>query len=145
MTTVLAIDQGTSATKAVVADESGPLVDVDVPVTGTTYDDPRVEQDPLALLDSVMAAGRAALSRSPVIPAAIGLGNQGETVRARSRRTGEPLVPALSGHDRRAYTITEAMDPDTADALLTLTGLPLDPYFAAPKMAWLRRELGDAI
>lgn len=101
MTTVLAIDQGTSATKAVVADESGPLVDVDVPVTGTTYDDPRVEQDPLALLDSVIAAGRAALSRSPVIPAAIGLGNQGETVLAWNLRTGEPLGAALSWQDRR--------------------------------------------
>lgn len=145
MTTVLAIDQGTSATKAVVADESGPLVDVDVPVTGTTYDDPRVEQDPLALLDSVIAAGRAALSRSPVIPAAIGLGNQGETVLAWNLRTGEPLGAALSWQDRRSSAITEAMDPDTADALLALTGLPLDPYFAAPKMAWLRRELGGTI
>ena len=76
MTAVLAIDQGTSATKAVIADSTGPLVDVDVPVTGTTYDDACVEQDPVALLDSVIEAGRAALADRSV--AAIGLGNQGQ-------------------------------------------------------------------
>lgn len=142
MTAVLAIDQGTSATKAVIADSTGPLVDVDVPVTGTTYDDACVEQDPVALLDSIMEAGRAALADGSV--AAIGLGNQGETVLAWDLRTGEPLGPALSWQDRRSASITESMSAPDADRLLRLTGLPLDPYFAAPKMAWLRRELGDA-
>ena len=142
VTRVLAIDQGTSATKAVVADAEGPRTEADAPVTGTTYDDPRVEQDPLALLDSVVAAGRAALARSGPV-AAVGLGNQGETVLAWDTRTGEPLGPALSWQDRRSAAVTEAMDPSIADELLGLTGLPLDPYFAAPKMTWLRRELGD--
>ena len=142
MTAVLAIDQGTSATKAVIADPTGPLVDVDVPVTGTTYDDACVEQDPVALLDSIIEAGRAALADNSV--AAIGLGNQGETVLAWDLRTGEPLGAALSWQDRRSSSITESMSAPDADRLLQLTGLPLDPYFAAPKMAWLRRELGDA-
>ena len=143
MTTVLALDQGTSATKAVVADLSGPLVDVDVPVTGTTYDDARVEQDPLALLESVVEAGRRALRETEAPVSAVGLGNQGETVLAWNLRTGEPLGPALSWQDRRSAEVTEGMDPSIADELLRLTGLPLDPYFAAPKMAWLRRHLGD--
>ena len=141
MTAVLAIDQGTSATKAVIADSTGPLVDVDVPVTGTTYDDACVEQDPVALLDSIIEAGRSALADTSV--AAVGLGNQGETVLAWDLRTGEPLGPALSWQDRRSASITEAMPVDLADRLLRITGLPLDPYFAAPKMAWLRRHLGD--
>ena len=143
MTTVLAIDQGTSATKAVIAGASGPLVDVDAPVAGTTYEDARVEQDPSALLDSVVQAGRAALERANAAPSAVGLGNQGETVLAWDVRTGVPLGPALSWQDRRSVVVTDAMDAGTAAALLELTGLPLDPYFAAPKMAWLRRELGD--
>ena len=144
MTAVLAIDQGTSATKAVVADETGPIADVDVAVEGTTYDDDRVEQDAWAVLDSIVAAGRAALASTPVPVAAVGVGNQGETVLAWDTRTGEPLGPALSWQDRRARQVTEAMDAATARDLLDLTGLPLDPYFAAPKMAWLRRELGAA-
>lgn len=144
MTAVLAIDQGTSATKAVIADSTGPLVDVDVPVTGTTYDDPRVEQDPIALLDSVIAAGRHAVASADSPVSAAGLGNQGETVLAWNLRTGEPLGPALSWQDRRSSAVTEEMGPSVATDLLRLTGLPLDPYFAAPKMAWLRREIGDA-
>lgn len=143
MTAVLAIDQGTSATKAVIADASGPLVESDAPVDGTSYDEARVEQDPIALLDSVVRAGRAALDQATAVPGAVGLGNQGETVLAWDIRTGEALGPALSWQDRRAVAITDAMQADTAAALMHLTGLPLDPYFAAPKMAWLRRELGD--
>ena len=144
MTRVLALDQGTSATKAVIADAAGPYVDIDIPVTGTTYADPRVEQDPGALLDSVLEAGRRALDASEYPVAAVGLGNQGETVLAWDLRSGEPLGPALSWQDRRSTSVTEAMPESTSDMLLRLTGLPLDPYFAAPKMAWLRRELGRA-
>ena len=145
MTRVLALDQGTSATKAVVADGTGPLIDIDVPVTGTTYDDPRVEQDPIALLDSVLEAGRRALDACEYPVAAVGLGNQGETVLAWDLRSGEPLGPALSWQDRRSTSVTDTMPTEVGESLLRLTGLPLDPYFAAPKMAWLRRELDGAL
>lgn len=141
-TRVLAIDQGTSATKAIVATTAGALADVDCPVEGITYDGDAVEQDPRALLDSIVAAGRGALAAAGDGVAAVGLGNQGETVLAWDTRTGEPLGPALSWQDRRSSAVTDAMDPEIGDALRDLTGLPLDPYFAAPKMAWLRRRLG---
>ena len=139
MTRVLAIDQGTSATKAVVADASGPLVDVDVAVGGTTYDGDAIEQDPEALLASIVAAGTAALGHDRV--AAVGLGNQGETVLAWDVRTGDPLGPALSWQDRRSATCVDALGPQTRAFLLELTGLPADPYFAAPKMTWLRSQV----
>lgn len=143
MTNLLALDQGTSATKAVVCDESGTiLADVDVTVMGTTYDDDRVEQDAEALLASLVEAGRDALSSS--CASAVGIGNQGETVLAWDTRTGEPLGPALSWQDRRASTVTTAMDAAVAAELTHLSGLPLDPYFAAPKMAWLRSHLDPA-
>lgn len=141
MTRVLAIDQGTSATKAVLADASGPLVDVDVAVKGTTYSGDAVEQDPDALLRSIVAAGRAALDAGGDGVAAVGLGNQGETVLAWDLRTGDPIGPALSWQDRRAATCVETLGPDARAFLLALTGLPADPYFAAPKMAWLRSQV----
>ncbi len=144
-TRVLAIDQGTSATKAVIATSDGALVDVDSAVAGIRYDDDAVEQDPEALLDSILTAGRTALAASGDSVAAVGLGNQGETVLAWDIRDGRPLSPAISWQDRRASAITDALDPRTRDALLRLTGLPADPYFAAPKMAWLRRRLGGAL
>lgn len=143
-TRVLAIDQGTSATKAVVASASATLMDVDAPVAGIRFDEDTVEQDAIDLLDSIVSAGRAALGGGESV-AAVGLGNQGETVLAWDTRTGEPLGPALSWQDRRSSSVTDTMDPDVAAALRALTGLPLDPYFAAPKMSWLRRRLGDRL
>src|SRR3954469_1034855 len=137
---VLAIDQGTSATKAIVVADGGRVLG-----EGTAPVHPRpgpggaVEQDPQELLDSIVTAGRAALdaAREPV--AAVGVGNQGETVLRWDRATGRPLGPALSWQDRRAVTITNELAAH-ADRVTEITGLPLDPYFAAPKMAWLRRR-----
>ena len=141
----LAIDQGTSATKAIVLDvDDGVVADVDVPVAGLTYRGDAVEQDPLALWDCVVAAGRTALDAagSRVGIDAVGVGNQGETVLAWRRSSGEPLTPAMVWQDRRAGTVTDALRERAAD-LTAITGLPLDPYFAAPKMAWLRENLLD--
>ena len=56
--------------------------------------------------------------------------------------TGRPFGPALSWQDRRAVSVTRELG-DHADRLTELTGLPLDPYFAAPKMTWLRRNAGE--
>lgn len=138
---ILAIDQGTSATKAVVWCQSqGILSEVDHPVTGLTFDGDRIEQDPLKLLASVVEAGRAAIARAGARVDAVGLGNQGETVLAWNPATGEALTPALSWQDRRSHVITDEFTPAVREELWALTGLPVDPYFAAPKMSWLMRN-----
>ena len=72
----------------------------------------------------------------------MGLANQGETVLRWDRASGRPLGPALSWQDRRAVIVTREL-AGRADRLTELTGLPLDPYFAAPKMSWLQRAEGD--
>src|SRR5262249_7009015 len=91
----------------------------------------------------IVEGGRGAVAAGAVGGEAVGLGNQGETVLRWDRATGEPLGPALSWQDRRAGGITREL-ADHADRLMEITGLPLDPYFSAPKMTWLRRETGDA-
>jgi glycerol kinase len=148
----LAIDQGTSATKAIVLDaDAGVVADVDVPVTDLTYRDDAVEVDPESLWDSVVTAGRQALAAATGASAGasaaavdvIGVGNQGETVLAWRRSTGAPVTTALVWQDRRARSVTDEL-ADRGVELQRLTGLPLDPYFAAPKMAWLRRHLLSA-
>ncbi|MFF1442354.1 FGGY family carbohydrate kinase [Streptomyces sp. NPDC058295] len=137
---VLAVDQGTSGTKAlVVCPERGVIG------TGFAAVHPRyppgglAEVDPGALYDSVVAAGRQALAeaREPVV--ALGLANQGETVLAWDPATGRPLTEALVWQDRRAASVCAELESYAAE-LRHLTGLPLDPYFAAPKMAWIRRH-----
>jgi len=140
---VLAIDQGTSSTKALVVAEGGEVLgEGNAPVHPQPGADGAVEQDPQELLDSIVEAGRAAIAAAGAPVEAAGLANQGETVLRWNRETGEPFGPALSWQDRRAVSVTRDL-AGHADRLTEITGLPVDPYFAAPKMTWLRREQGD--
>jgi glycerol kinase len=140
---ILAIDQGTSSTKAlVVADEGEVLGEGSASVNPDAKAGGAVEQDPQELLESIVAAGRAALAAAGVAVEAVGIANQGETVLRWDRESGKPFGPALSWQDRRAAPIARELESH-ADRLTEITGLPLDPYFAAPKMTWLRRETGD--
>jgi len=142
--TVLAIDQGTSATKAVVVDDGGAvlsLAEASIRVDATPAG--AVELDPEELWASVLAAGAEALAAAghPSL-SAIGLANQGETVMAWDRATGKPLGPAIVWQDRRSEVVCERLRSE-ADFLADLTGLQLDPYFVAPKVTWLREQVGD--
>ncbi|MEU9913906.1 FGGY family carbohydrate kinase [Streptomyces sp. NPDC051001] len=135
---VLAVDQGTSGTKAlVVCPERGVIGAGFAEVRPRHLPGGLVEVDPEDLYASVVDAGHRALAeaREPVV--ALGLANQGETVLAWDPGTGRPLTEALVWQDRRAESVCEELTP-YADELRELTGLPLDPYFAAPKMAWIR-------
>jgi glycerol kinase len=147
---ILAIDQGTSATKALLV---GPGAEVlgrgEVPVRTRSVGADGVEADPEELFDSVLVAGRRALAGKGGgevggAPAhAVALANQGETVLAWDRNTGTPLSPAIVWQDRRSGGVCARL-ADRAAELAAITGLPLDPYFAAPKMTWLRENLtGD--
>ncbi|MFD3944332.1 FGGY family carbohydrate kinase [Streptomyces sp. NPDC058579] len=141
---VLAVDQGTSGTKAlVVCPERGVIGTGSAPVRPRYLPGGLVEVDPAQLYDSVVTAGRAALAEADTPVAAVGLANQGETVLAWDPATGEPLTDALVWQDRRADELCTEL-AGHADELRQWTGLPLDPYFAAPKMAWIRRRLTGA-
>ena len=138
---VLAIDQGTSGTKAIVVDDDGVILgDALVSVRPTYGDDGSVEVDPLALWQSVLDAGRAAIIMSGVVPTAVALANQGETVLAWDPATGRPLSMALVWQDRRAQGVCDERR-HLEDRVRALTGLELDPYFSAPKMTWVRQHV----
>jgi glycerol kinase len=138
---VLAIDQGTSGTKAlVICPERGVIGSGSAPVRPRHLPAGLVEVDPLELYESVVDAGRRALAAAGEPVTAVGLANQGETVLAWDPSTGEPLTDALVWQDRRAESVCREL-ASRAEELRHLTGLPLDPYFAAPKMAWIRRHL----
>jgi glycerol kinase len=138
---ILAIDQGTSATKAILV---GPGQEVlgraEVPVSVRAVGGDGVETDPEELYASVIAAGSQALAEARAEPDAVALANQGETVLAWDRRSGRPLSPAIVWQDRRSAGVCRRL-AGSAEALAEITGLPLDPYFAAPKMTWLRETL----
>jgi glycerol kinase len=151
VTAVLSIDQGTSGTKAAVVrldPDTGALTAEAVAeetVRPRYLDGGGVEQDPEELWESVVTAGQRAIQAADSPITAIALANQGETVLAWDRASGDPLSPAVVWQDRRAAEVCEELS-DQADAVAKLTGLVLDPYFSAPKMAWLRRHLtGDGV
>lgn len=136
---ILAIDQGTSATKAVLAGPGNEVLgSAEIPVAVRAFGD-AVETDPEDLYRSVVEAGRAALDAARDRADAVALANQGETVLAWDRRTGRPLSPAIVWQDRRSAVVCDRLAPEAA-WLAGVTGLPLDPYFAAPKMTWLREN-----
>ena len=139
--TILSIDQGTSGTKAIVVDNDGQVVALaEVAIEPTYLTGGGVEQNPQQLLDSVLSAGKAAVAQANRPIDAVALANQGETVLAWNRTTGEPLTTALVWQDSRAQEICDEV-ADRAPLIAARTGLVLDPYFSAPKMAWLRRHL----
>jgi glycerol kinase len=88
----------------------------------------------------VLATGTRAAAQAGVPLAAVALANQGETVLAWDRATGRPLSAAVVWQDRRAEALC-ARRADAAGRVADLTGLVLDPYFSAPKMAWLRENV----
>jgi glycerol kinase len=137
---ILAVDQGTSGTKAVVWNpDEGVLGAAEVPVRPRYLDGGAVEQDPAQLLASVLDAGHRASQAAGRPVDGVALANQGETVLAWEPTTGEPLSAAVVWQDRRAETVCRELSGHAA-GLEQATGLALDPYFSAPKMAWLRRQ-----
>lgn len=143
--TVLAIDQGTSATKAVVVADDGTVLSLaEATIDVRAAADGAVELDPEELWASVISAGTEAMiaAGKPSLRA-IGLANQGETVMAWDRSTGAPKGPAIVWQDRRAEVVCDRLR-DHSTFLAQHTGLELDPYFVAPKIVWLREQIGDA-
>ncbi len=136
---VLAVDQGTTRTKAMLLDAGAHCLAESASEAPLLYPRPGwVEQDPHALLRGVVENARAVLAATNADVLAFGLANQGETVVAWDRRSGEPLYNAIGWQDRRTDEQCEALKSSGADRLIReRTGLPIDPYFSATKLRWL--------
>jgi len=140
---ILALDQGTSATKALVVRADGSVAAAaEVPVTTRVVGTDGVETDAEELWMSLLTAGRAAAAEAGAAISAIALANQGETVLAWRRASGEALSAAIGWQDRRAAGVTDALAAHR-DHVRAASGLELDPYFSAPKMTWLRPQVPD--
>jgi glycerol kinase len=143
---ILAIDQGTSSTKALLVDEAGAVTGAAAePVRPRYLADGGVEQDPAELLSSVIVSGKRAIAAAGVSPDVVAIANQGETVLAWDPAAGTPLSPAIGWQDRRAQQVCAELATHR-DWIAQRSGLVLDPYFSAPKMTWLRRSrTGDGV
>jgi glycerol kinase len=142
MTHILAIDQSTSATKAVLFDAAGRVVDVASREHRQIYPEPQwVEHDAEEIWQNVLTVIREIAGRhADMLQSAIGLAvtNQRETVVAFDRRTGKPLANAIVWQCRRGAPICERLAADGhGEAVRTKTGLKLDTYFSGSKLKWL--------
>ena len=137
---ILALDQGTTSTRAILFDRHLRIVSLSQKATKQSYPkDGWVEQNPeeiLATTDATIAQAmdKAGLRETDI--AAIGITNQRETTIAWNSKTGESLYPAIVWQDRRTADRCEALAKEQK-SLHALTGLVLDPYFSATKMEWL--------
>ncbi len=138
---VLAIDQGTTATKSFTLDEEGRFESVAAFEHRQIYPNAGwVEHDPEELLRNVSACLEAAGKVD-----AIGMDNQGETVVAWDAGTGKPIYNAIVWQDSRTQDTTEKLKADGAEEItLARAGLPLDPYFSAGKLRWLLDHVDGA-
>ncbi|MBF8184621.1 glycerol kinase [Nonomuraea sp. K274] len=142
---VLGVDQGTSATKAVVVNAAGELVArASAPLSQRHPGPGLVEQDGEELWRGVRQAVAECLAGVPGgRVAAVGLSVQRESVLLWERSTGEPLGPLVSWQDRRGADVCARLAADGAGPLVRrISGLPLDPMFSASKAALLLREHG---
>ncbi len=139
---VLAIDAGTTSTRSVVVDPEGHIVASASEQITQYFPQPGwVEHDPEEIWRTVVTTMRDALAIARVHAgdlAAIGITNQRETVVVWERRSGEPLYRALVWQDRRTSEKCASLQRDGAsDLVRARTGLHLDPYFSATKIAWI--------
>ncbi|MBK3574722.1 glycerol kinase [Streptomyces sp. MBT65] len=137
---LLAVDQGTSATKALLVDAHGGVVASASAPLG--IDHPRsgwMEQSPEDIWDSVLeAVAKCLTGHDPSRVVGIGLSNQRESCLLWERSTGRPLGPMIGWQDRRTVDRCAALRADGLDAdVRRTTGLPLDPMFSALKAQWL--------
>ena len=135
---VLAIDQGTTSTRAILFDAEGKArVAAQVPLTQIYPEPGHVEHDPEEIWRSVLHVGREVLSSADQV-AAIGITNQRETTVVWERATGKPLANAIVWQDRRTAGLCAELAREGWGAHVTeTTGLVIDPYFSATKLAWL--------
>ena len=154
---ILALDQGTTSSRAILFDEAGAIVAVSQHEFQQFY--PRsgwVEHDPNEILTTQMSCAIEALGKAGARPrdvAAVGITNQRETVVVWERATGEPVYPAIVWQDRRTANLCrELNDGGAGEAVSSRTGLVIDPYFSATKLKWIldnvpgvraRAERGD--
>jgi glycerol kinase len=139
---VLALDQGTTSSRAIVFDDKGRAVAAAQQEFRQFFPEPGwVEHDAQEIFRTQLACARGALAKARLKPdriAAIGITNQRETVVVWDRRTGKPVHRAIVWQDRRTADRCEVLEKEgLAATIRAKTGLVIDPYFSATKLEWL--------
>jgi len=147
MTHILALDQGTTSSRAIAFDERlHPVASAQQEFTQHYPTSGWVEHDAEEIWSTQLSTARAVLDKIPAETiGAIGITNQRETTVIWDRETGRPIHNAIVWQDRRTADTCGALKAAGHEAMVTeRTGLLLDPYFSATKVKWLLDHVGDA-
>ncbi|MCB1091763.1 MAG: glycerol kinase, partial [Verrucomicrobiae bacterium] len=146
---LLALDQGTTSSRAIIFDERGFPVCVSQREHRQYYPKPGwVEHDPVEIwvnqkAVAIEAMAQAGLTREEI--AAIGITNQRETTVIWDRETGQPIHPAIVWQDRRTSDLCGTLkEKGLEPEFIVRTGLRLDPYFSGTKVKWILDEVPGA-
>ena len=139
---ILALDQGTTSSRAILFDHDGRIVGVAQKEFRQIFPQPGwVEHDPNEIWATQIGVATEALGRASLRPrdlAAIGITNQRETAVVWDRRTGAPVYNAIVWQDRRTAGFCDQLKRDGHEALIRdRTGLVVDAYFSGSKIAWI--------
>jgi glycerol kinase len=139
----LALDQGTTSSRAIVFSRDGRPVAQAQKEIRQIYPEPGlVEHDPFEILGTQLQTAREALSGIVGKVTAIGITNQRETMIVWDRKTGQPVHNAIVWQDRRTAGLCDQLKAAGHEALFRhKTGLLLDPYFSGTKLAWLLEHI----
>jgi glycerol kinase len=146
---VLALDQGTTSSRAIVFDRGGVVRSIAQREFQQIFPQPGwVEHDPEEVASSQTAVAQEAVAQSEIKPAdiaAIGITNQRETTIVWNRETGKPVCNAIVWQDRRTAEFCERLKADGHETLIQQrTGLLIDAYFSASKISWILDHVPDA-
>ena len=147
--TIIAIDQGTTSSRAILFDESGTIVAQQSAEFPQHFPaDGRVEHDPEDIWQTTIDVTAAMVTEARArgsLPIAIGITNQRETAIIWDRATGKPIHNAIVWQDRRTADICAVMKAAGHEPMVTQkTGLLLDPYFTATKLSWILDQVEGA-
>jgi glycerol kinase len=149
VTAVLALDQGTTGSAAMIVDETGAIRgSADREIRQSYPASAHVEHDPDEIFATTVAVGRDAIGRAGVAAkdlAAIGITNQRETTVVWERATGRPIHPAVVWQSRASAAICERLRADGHEKLVReRTGLVIDAYFSGTKIRWILDQVPGA-
>jgi len=137
---ILAIDQGTSGTKAILLDDDFQVIAKGYAPVATEHNQSGAAQTTAdAIWQSVIDSVNQVLSTTTEKISAVGLANQGESILAWDKKTGDALSPVIIWQDSRSAALCQQRQ-EHSQFVLSKTGLTIDPYFVAPKITWLKQN-----
>ena len=142
---ILSLDQGTTSSRAILFDESGAIKGISQRELSLFYPHKGwVEQDARDIVEDTLTCGREVASKGNNIKT-IGITNQRETTIVWNKDTGEPVYNAIVWQDRRTAETCKRLKAEGREKLITeKTGLIIDPYFSATKIAWILDNVDGA-